>query len=58
MVHDLIKKQEIIPTKILKNEFGELWFTFTGTDGMSWQTIEKMKTQHKPVTYSKTQIFK
>lgn len=50
MVHDLIKKQEIIPTKILKNEFGELCFTFIAMDGMSWQIIEKMETQYKSVT--------
>ena len=50
MVHDLIKKQGIVPTKILKNEFHEQCFTFKGTDGVSWQIIEKSETQHKPVT--------
>jgi len=50
MVQDLIKKQEIVPTKILKNEFNGQCFTFKGMDGVSWQIIQKMETQHKPIT--------
>ncbi len=41
MVYDLIKEQNINPTEIQANEFGERCFLFTGPDGASWQIIEK-----------------
>ena len=50
MVHDLIKKQNIKPSPIQLNEFKEKSFIFTGPEGASWQIIEKMETQNKPVT--------
>jgi uncharacterized glyoxalase superfamily protein PhnB len=50
MVHDLIKKQGIVPTKIQKNEFNEQSFVFKGPDGVSWQIIEKKETINKPLT--------
>jgi hypothetical protein len=49
MVHDLVKKQRIVPTKIQKNEFNEQSFFFVGPDGVSWQIIEKKETTHKPL---------
>lgn len=51
MVFDLIKKQNITPTTIQNNEFGERCFVFKGTDGTSWQIIEKKTpTKNVPVT--------
>jgi hypothetical protein len=50
MVHELVKKQGIQPTKIIKNEFKEECFVFKGPDGVSWQIIEKKETLYKPVT--------
>jgi hypothetical protein len=47
-VYDLIKKSNIVPSKILKNEFGESSFVFKGLDGVNWQIIEKTETKHKP----------
>jgi hypothetical protein len=49
MVYDLIQKEGIKSSKILKNEFNEQCFTFTGPDGASWQIIEKFETKNKPV---------
>jgi hypothetical protein len=51
MVLELIKKQNLTPTVILNNEFGERCFVFKGTDGTSWQIIEKkIPTKNTPVT--------
>jgi hypothetical protein len=51
LVFDLIKKQNITPTAIQNNEFGERCFVFKGTDGTSWQIIEKKNaTKNVPVT--------
>jgi hypothetical protein len=50
MVYDLILKQNIKPSKILKNEFNENSFVFVGPDGVAWQIIEKNNTQNKPIT--------
>lgn len=41
MVYDLIKKQGIKPTLIMKNELKENCFVFVGTDSVAWQIIEK-----------------
>jgi hypothetical protein len=50
LVHDLVTKQGIRPTKIQKNELGENSFTFIGPDGVAWQVIEKATTSHRPAT--------
>jgi hypothetical protein len=57
MVHDLIKKQNISPTPIQKNEFGESSFFFKSPDGVSWQIIEKMESKNKPVTKFETKMI-
>jgi hypothetical protein len=49
MVYDLIVKQNIKPSKIIKNEFAENSFVFIGPDGVAWQIIEKNNSQHKPI---------
>ncbi len=41
MVHNLVHKHELNPSKIQANEFGEQSFVFTDTAGVSWQIIEK-----------------
>ncbi len=38
------------PKPIVKNEFGERSFIFTGPGGCSWQIIEKFSSSNKPVT--------
>lgn len=50
MVYDLLLKQNIKPSKIQKNEFGENSFVFVGPDGVAWQIIEKNSSQHQPKT--------
>ncbi len=50
LVYDLVVKQGIKPTKILKNELNENCFTFVGPDGVAWQIIEKTETKSKPAT--------
>lgn len=49
-VFSLVKKHGLNPTGITKNEFGENCFVFRGPEGATWQIIEKMSTQNKPVT--------
>jgi hypothetical protein len=48
-VYDLIKSEKIVSSTILKNEFGERSFVFTGPDGVAWQIIEKNNIVHKPL---------
>ncbi|TAG58918.1 MAG: hypothetical protein EAZ29_00260, partial [Runella slithyformis] len=50
MVYDLVQKQGIKTSKILKNEFKENAFVFVGPDGAAWQIIERQESQHKPST--------
>ncbi len=56
MVHDLVTKHGLKPSKIQKNEFGEMSFVFRGPEGATWQIIEKMKTTNIPVIELKTII--
>ncbi len=49
-VYDLVKAHDLSPTSILKNEFGEDCFLFTGPAGCSWQIISKPSTVNVPVT--------
>ena len=49
MVYDLVQKQGIKTSKMIKNEFGENSFVFVGPDGVAWQIIERKESQHKPV---------
>ncbi len=50
-VHGLVKKQNLKPFEIAMNEFKERSFVFKGTDGVSWQIIEKLtEPKNKPVT--------
>ncbi len=57
MVHELVKKQGISTTNILKNEFGERSFVFKSPDGVSWQILEKIETKNKPVTKLETKMI-
>ena len=49
-VLDLVRKQQLKTTAIIQNEFGEKSFVCRGTEGTTWQIIEKMQTKNKPVT--------
>ncbi len=49
-VADLLKKQNILISKIVKNEFNEESFVFVGPDGVSWQIIQQPVIQNKPLT--------
>ncbi len=50
MVYELVKKHNLKPGDIQNNEFGEKCFVFKGTEGSTWQIIEKKLTNNKPVT--------
>lgn len=41
-VFSLVKKHNLNPSEILKNEFGERSFVFRGPEGANWQILEKM----------------
>jgi hypothetical protein len=41
-VFGLVKKHNLKPTDLLKNEFGERCFVFTGVEGAHWQIIERI----------------
>jgi hypothetical protein len=41
-VLSLVKKHNLKPSDILKNEFGERCFVFTGVEGAHWQIIERL----------------
>lgn len=56
MVHDLVASHGLKPTGIQKNEFNEMSFIFRGPEGATWQIIEKMNTNNKPITELKTII--
>jgi hypothetical protein len=59
LVHDLVKKQGIKPTPILKNELKENSFVFVGTDGVAWQIIEKINApQNTPIKELKLKFTK
>lgn len=49
-VHQLVEEHGLKPSDILKNEFDELCFTFTGNGKCHWQIIEKISTDisHQP----------
>jgi hypothetical protein len=50
LVYDLLKKHNLKPAEIAVNEFGEKSFVFKGTEGTTWQIIEKAETKNKPIT--------
>ena len=58
MVHELATKNGLKPTAILPNEFGEKCFVFRGTEGSTWQIIEKSETKNKPVLKLETKLTK
>ena len=55
-VYALVKSHNLNPTKILKNEFGEDCFLFTGPAGCSWQIIAKPSIHNKPITELKFEL--
>jgi len=48
IIYDLVKQHNLSPTPILKNEFNEQCFNFTGPAGCSWQIIQKEDFKHVP----------
>jgi len=50
MVHDLAKQNDLEPTDIVENEFGEQSFLFVGPDGVSWQILEAPDLKNEPLT--------
>jgi len=55
-VHRLVTDHNLEPTVIMKNEFGEDCFLFTGPGGCSWQIISKSSTNHIPITELKFEL--
>lgn len=59
MVYDLVQKDKRLQSgKILVNEFGERCFIFNDNLGVSWQIIEKTKTEHTPMKELKFEIVR
>ncbi len=54
MVHRLAVEQGLSPSAIVKNEFGERSFVFTGPDQVSWQILAPGKIRNTPVRESQT----
>ena len=50
LVHDLALQNDLNPTKIGENEFGEQSFNFVGPDGVAWQILESPGLANPPVT--------
>ena len=50
LVHQLARDHQLSPSAIVRNEFGEKSFGFTGPDGVTWQIIEGASTSHTPKT--------
>ena len=50
MVHDLAVQNDLKPTDIIQNEFGERSFLFVGPDQVSWQILEAPVLKVEPVT--------
>ena len=55
-VYTLVKSHDLQPTNILKNEFGEDCFLFTGAAGCSWQIIAKATVDNSPTTELKFEL--
>ncbi len=55
-VHSLVSLHDLNPTDIIKNEFGEQCFLFTGPADCSWQIIAKNATQNIPITELKFEL--
>jgi hypothetical protein len=58
LVYDLVKRHGLQPTAIMKNEFGERSFVVRGSEGATWQLIDKSTTSHLPATTLTTQFTK
>lgn len=50
MVHDLAAQNDLEPTDIVENEFGEQSFLFVGPDGVAWQILEAPDLENTPLT--------
>ena len=58
VVYENVQKASIKSSKILKNEFNESAFVFTGPDGATWQIIEKKQTKNQPALKLETKFNK
>ncbi len=59
MVYKLVKADASLETTaIVKNEFGERSFVFSGPAGCFWQIIEKQSTKHQPLKELKFELVK
>ncbi len=50
LVHELALEHHLGPSAIIRNEFDENSFAFTGPDGVTWQIIEGAASSHTPKT--------
>ncbi len=58
-VFQLVKQhKQLTSTAILKNEFGERAFVFSGPGACTWQIIEKKETIHQPLKELKFEMVK
>ncbi len=49
-VHELAVEHGLQPSSIMRNEFSERSFLFTGPDGVSWQILDQPHIQNPPTT--------
>jgi len=56
LVHRLVTEHRLSPTDIMKNEFEEDAFVFTGPAGCSWQIIANSATEHEPAIELKFEL--
>jgi hypothetical protein len=53
-----VLKEQLRPTPILPNEFGERCFVFRGPEGTTWQIIEKLQPPfHEPIFFHHMQLI-
>lgn len=53
-----VLKEQLRPTPILPNEFGERCFVFRGPEGNTWQIIEKLQAPfHEPIFFHNMQLL-
>jgi len=50
MVRELAEQNDLNPTDIVENEFGEQSFLFVGPDGVAWQILEAPDLTNEPLT--------
>ncbi len=57
MVYESVQDQDnLTSTEIVKNEFGERCFVFSGPLGCTWQIIQKGSISHEPITELKFEL--